>query len=236
MKGFCNVSVAPVRAEKSDRSEMVTQLLYGETLEVLETDDNWTKIKIQYDSYEGWMDSKQISNSVLPARGFVVNPYQDTETPEGDLLLSLGSEIPDGKLKELSRNSVRNLALQFLNVPYLWGGRSFFGIDCSGLAQIIYKVHGVKIPRDASQQALLGKDVTFTEEARPGDLAFFGKLKPNEEEDEIKITHVGLVLEHGQIIHAHGKVRIDQLDSVGIFNRDENRHTHKLRFIKNFID
>ena len=124
--------------------------------------------------------------------------------------------------------SIVNCAKEFLNVPYLWGGKSFFGIDCSGFTQIIYKIHGIKIPRDAYQQAEIGDALTFIEEAKPGDLAFF-------ENKEGRIHHVGIILADQKIIHAHGKVRIDSLDSTGIFNKDQNKHTHKLRFIRSYF-
>ena len=124
--------------------------------------------------------------------------------------------------------SIVNCAKEFLNVPYLWGGKSFFGIDCSGFTQIIYKIHGIKIPRDTYQQAEMGEALTFIEEAKPGDLAFF-------ENSEGRIIHVGFILADQKIIHAHGKVRIDSLDSSGIFNKDQNKHTHKLRFIRSYF-
>ena len=236
-KGICNVSIAPMRAESSDKSEIVSQLLYGESADILEVKDNWTKIKTHYDNYEAWMDTKQISPVsdefvVSRKRNLVKEPFQSTMTESGKVLLSMGSEVnfettAPTRGRDLSE-SIVNCAKEFLNVPYLWGGKSFFGIDCSGFTQIIYKIHGIKIPRDAYQQAEIGDALTFIEEAKPGDLAFF-------ENKEGRIHHVGIILADQKIIHAHGKVRIDSLDSSGIFNKDQNKHTHKLRFIRSYF-
>ena len=236
-KGICNVSIAPMRAESSDKSEIVSQLLYGESADILEVKDNWTKIITHYDNYEAWMDTKQISPVsdefvVSRKRNLVKEPFQSTMTESGKVLLSMGSEVnfettAPTRGRDLSE-SIVNCAKEFLNVPYLWGGKSFFGIDCSGFTQIIYKIHGIKIPRDAYQQAEIGDALTFIEEAKPGDLAFF-------ENKEGRIHHVGIILADQKIIHAHGKVRIDSLDSSGIFNKDQNKHTHKLRFIRSYF-
>ena len=228
-RAVCNVSVAPLRGENSHQSEMVSQLLYGESVEILETLGGFSKIRMDFDQYEGWVDSKQIntfdsgdSNSIIITDNFI-----STELPEGKILLSAGSEV-DVKYLSHAQNTVSTIsetALSFLNVPYLWSGRSYFGIDCSGFTQIVYKIHGCKLPRDAYQQAEIGSVLDFIEESEPGDLAFF-------DDSEGKIVHVGIMLADQQIIHAYGKVRIDTLDSLGIFNKDLNRHTHKLRFVK----
>jgi len=236
-KGICNVSIAPLRADSSDKSEIVSQLLYGESADIIEVKDNWTKIITHYDNYEAWIDTKQISPVsdefvASRKRNLVKEPFQSTMTESGKVLLSMGSEVnfettAPTRGRDLSE-SIVNCAKEFLNVPYLWGGKSFFGIDCSGFTQIIYKIHGIKIPRDTYQQAEIGDALTFIEEAKPGDLAFF-------ENKEGRIHHVGIILADQKIIHAHGKVRIDSLDSTGIFNKDQNKHTHKLRFIRSYF-
>lgn len=236
-KGICNVSIAPLRADGSDKSEIVTQLLYGESADIIDVSNNWTRIRTHYDNYEAWMDTKQItpvSDEYLASRkiNLIKEPFQSTMTESGRTLLSMGSEVTfettsPTRGHDLSE-SIVNCAKEFLNVPYLWGGKSFFGIDCSGFTQIIYKIHGIKIPRDTYQQAEKGEVLTFIEEAKPGDLAFF-------ENSEGRIIHVGFILADQKIIHAHGKVRIDSLDSSGIFNKDQNKHTHKLRFIRSYF-
>ena len=236
-KGICNVSIAPLRAENSDKSEIVSQLLFGESADIIEIKDNWTKIKTHYDLYEAWMDTKQITpvtEEFLASRkiNLVKEPFQSMVTDNGKMILSIGSEVTfDTTSPTRGSNlgeSIVNCAKEFLNVPYLWGGKSFFGIDCSGFTQMVYKVHDIKIPRDTYQQAELGDALTFIEEAKPGDLAFFDNA-------DGRIIHVGIILADQKIIHAHGKVRIDSLDSSGIFNKDQNKHTHKLRFIRSYF-
>lgn len=236
-KAIINVSIVPVRASNSDKSEMVSQLLFGEAIDILDTKKNWTKIRSLYDNYEGWIDSKQyvlISDEDFEKRDteIITEKVLYYNHQDEKFLLSIGSEVERVNPKEPTPNNLRDyiveMALWFINVPYLWGGRSFFGIDCSGFTQIIYKANGIKIPRDAYQQAELGEVLSFIEEAEPGDLAFF-------ENEDGKIIHTGIMLEDQKIIHAHGKVRIDDLDSIGIFNKDLNKHTHKLRFIKRIL-
>jgi cell wall-associated NlpC family hydrolase len=116
----------------------------------------------------------------------------------------------------------------YLNAPYLWGGKTPFGIDCSGFTQMVYKLNGYHLKRDASQQATEGEPLSFIEESEPGDLAFF-------DNEEGKIIHVGIIMDNNYIIHSSGKVRIDRLDHLGIYNAETNRHTHKLRVIKKMI-
>lgn len=232
MKSLCTVSVAPIRAENSHQSEMTTQLLYGESCDILETIGSFAKIKIDFDDYEGWVDLKQIApisdEDFAQRKTEIVNRlFGVYDLMDGSTLLSIGSELHSetGNLLAKEISSVASTAVQFLNVPYLWSGRSFFGIDCSGFSQLVYKVHGIRLPREAHQQAELGTVLDFLEEAVPGDLAFF-------ENKEGKISHVGIMLEDQKIIHAFGKVRIDVLNSSGIFNKELNQHTHQLRFLK----
>ena len=231
-KGICNVSVAPLRAEPSHQSEMVSQILFGESVDFLETEGGFSKVRMHFDQYEGWVDTKQIAEV---SEADLANRYPKTVTEsfsfydsaEGKILLSAGSEIPynEDRIIPASREGISETVKLFLNVPYLWSGRSFFGIDCSGLTQLVYKINGLSLPREAHQQAERGRVLDFIEESEPGDLAFF-------ENEEGKISHVGIMLEDQKIIHAYGKVRIDTLDSSGIFNQELNRHTHKLRFVK----
>ncbi len=236
-KGICIVTVAPVRAEGSDKAEIVTEILFGESADILEVNKNWTKIKMHYDEYEGWMDTKQIkpiSEEDFAKRKVTVitEDFSSVLMNDGKTLLSIGSEVEfpvvASRRSHDVRESIALTAKEFLNVPYLWGGKSFFAVDCSGFTQLVYKVHNIKIPRDTYQQAEVGEALSFVEESKPGDLAFF-------ENPEGKIIHVGIMLDGQKIIHASGKVRIDTLDSTGIFNKELNKHTHKLRVIKNIL-
>lgn len=236
-KGICVVTVAPVRAESSDRAEIVTEILFGESADILEVSKNWTRIKMHYDGYEGWMDTKQlkpVTEEDLARRKVTVitEDFSSVLMRDGKMLLSIGSEVEFPAVASRRSHDVREsislTAKEFLNVPYLWGGKSYFAVDCSGFTQLVYKIHGVKLPRDTSQQVEVGESLTFVEESRPGDLAFF-------ENAEGKIIHVGIMLDNQRIIHASGKVRIDTLDSTGIFNKEMNKHTHKLRVIKNIL-
>ena len=235
-QGICTVSVASLRAENSHQSELTSQILYGETVDVFETSGDFFKVKMHFDGYEGFVSTNQIS---LISKEFLstrkVEILQEScdffHLPEGRTLLSVGSEINSEKeisLPKISPENITQTSKQFLNVPYLWSGRSFFGIDCSGFVQLVYKLYGISLPRDSYQQAIIGEVLSFVEESKPGDLAFF-------ENEDGQITHVGIMLDHKEIIHAYGKVRIDSLDSTGIFNRELKKHTHKLRFLRSIF-
>ena len=246
--GICNLSIVPLRAEASDVSEMTTQVLYGEHFKVLETRKKWSRIRLAFDSYEGWIDNKQFLNlseeayfNLDKVETKLSSDLVDFVTSSDDQLFSIcmGSTISssehlmhhfEGKYisKALPKKQLIEIAQLYLNSPYLWGGKTPFGIDCSGFTQMVYKMNGHKLLRDASQQATQGEPLSFIEESEAGDLAFF-------DNEEGKITHVGIIMKDNYIIHAHGKVRIDRLDHSGIFNYELRNHTHKLRVIKRII-
>lgn len=257
--GFCELSVVPCRAEPSDRSELVTQLLFGETVEVLEKQGQWLRVRVVFDDYECWVDSKQIlpiSYHTFMRCNFTLNECTadlisiiHNEQSGAAFPILFGSSLPNIQSNEFTiddltyrfdgavclpnepnkREIIQEYALSLLGSPYLWGGRSPFGIDCSGFVQVVYKMSGIRLKRDASQQAEYGEPLSFVEEARPGDLAFFDNA-------EGKITHVGIVLSNQEIIHASGKVRIDKLDHQGIYNAERKAYTHRLRVLKSFLD
>jgi uncharacterized protein YgiM (DUF1202 family) len=254
--GICPLSVVPVRSSASDKSEMVTQLLFGETVEILDTKSSWSRIRCTWDNYIGWVDSKQIK--ALPASD--VESYKNKyaysleliQAAVGDgyyLPITIGATLPefDGMHFRLNGSSftfsgqaispldtqlstalILKIARRYLYAPYLWGGRSPMGIDCSGLSQIVFKMAGVAIPRDASEQVHIGHMVDFNEQAQAGDLAFFENKKGN-------ISHVGILLSKNEIIHASGQVRVDKIDHFGIFNETTEKYTHKLRVIKRLL-
>ena len=246
--GLCPLSIVPVRESAADTSELVTQVLYGEHFKGLETKAKWSRIRLDWDGYEGWIDNKQwfeVSKeqfkSLQDTPAILSGDLVDfVTTAEGQLLpIPLGSSVHacellghnhDGNRVSgvLPKTNLVETALLYLNSPYLWGGKTPFGIDCSGFTQMVYRLNGHRIQRDASQQATQGDAFSFIEESEPGDLAFFD----NKEGD---ITHVGIVLEDNYIIHAHGQVRIDRLDHTGIFNAEKNTHTHKLRVLKHIV-
>ncbi|MFV8370022.1 NlpC/P60 family protein [Flavobacterium sp. LB2R40] len=253
MFGICNLAIIPLRFEPSDRSEIVSQVLFGEHFEILEQLKQWSRIRMQYDDYEGWIDTKQLqlisesSFNYLSTEAIILNAdLLEYITGPNNLLIPipLGSSISfihhtdintsnfDFEGTKISgiknKSNLINTAFMYLNAPYLWGGKTPFGIDCSGFTQMVYKLNGYQLLRDASQQSKLGEALSFIEESEPGDLAFF-------DNDEGKIIHVGIIMDDNYIIHASGKVRIDRLDHLGIFNAETNKHTHKLRVIKKII-
>lgn len=251
--GIGNLSVIPMRAAPADTSEMVNQLLFGEQFTVLENNGQWLQIELEHDKYIGWVDRKQVQPveesyfAQLQAQPQWISEHllEMALGEDGSFFgfLLMGTPLPDyrdgsfrygnqrlpfgGKplLPTTNRAAVVKTAYDYLHAPYLWGGRTPMGIDCSGFTQMCYRFGGFSLLRDASQQATQGHALSFIEEALPGDLAFF-------DNEEGRITHVGLVLPDNHIIHASGKVRIDRLDQTGIFNETTHRHTHRLRLMK----
>ncbi|WP_086030705.1 C40 family peptidase [Tenacibaculum holothuriorum] len=244
-----------MRLSPSDTSEMVNQLIFGEHFKVLEKDKKWSKIKLSFDGYEGYIDNKQYEeisedsfNQLTTEPKNYAGELIDFITDDANNLttIPLGARLPflnnqqfklngtqfnyQGKIcnAKLPKTSIVETAFMFLNTPYLWGGKSPFGIDCSGFTQTVYKLCGYELLRDAKEQATQGEVLSFIEESEPGDLAFF-------DNEEGIITHVGIIMTDYNIIHAHGKVRIDKLDHSGIYNVDKHSHTHKLRVIKRMI-
>ena len=237
-----------MRSNNFHESELVSQLLYGDCFKILSSKNEWLQIKTLNDSYVGWINNNQINEiSKINAEKitfdhkiFSTRLIDYIETDENKLSsIVLGSNIGACKYlghkydgpktkKTKTKPNLTKVASMYLNSPYLWGGKTPFGIDCSGLTQMIYRINGYKIPRDASQQSELGETLSFIEESEPGDLAFF-------DNKEGKIIHVGMLLENNYILHAHGNVRIDRIDQTGIFNQEKQKHSHKLRIIKKII-
>ncbi len=250
-EAVCVVPVSPVRSQSSHKSEMVSQLLFGDVVTVLENADDWKRVSVQFDGYEGWC---------MAAHLIALTGQQKTGAPvfTGEWIntmfvnniamhLPMGCEIShflNGAVwpgKNAFRYAGKFLSLReyqsfeeqivyltkfFVNTPYLWGGRSVFGIDCSGFTQLVFRMAGKRILRDAWQQEGQGIAVE-SGNAHVGDLAFFSN-------ESGKVVHVGILLEKEQIIHAAGKVRIDRLTAEGIINVDTGVKTHSLSGIRRY--
>lgn len=255
--GIIHLALVPLRATPSDKSEMISQLIFGECVQILAHKDNWIQVKNTYDNYEGWISEKQFmelspeeymhtieqsetlcssisslvyygnvhqpitKGAILPfyaENTFIIGHHKyRTETP----VIHTQQFSPD------ARNIV-DVAYSYLNAPYLWGGRSPFGIDCSGFTQMVFRFFAIRLYRDAYQQAEQGRTVEYLEQAQTGDLAFF-------ENEQKRISHVGIILPDRKIIHASGCVRIDTIDHNGIFRKDLSAYSHKLRLIRRVL-
>lgn len=261
MYGVVVQSLAALRKEPFDRSEMVSQLLFGETFTLYENFRNWLRIGATLDGYEGWIDKRvcelfddeQMSllslegYSKIATRLFTAKPnYSDSPIrlcpgttiygydESTGIFKLLNNEfkafnVPFDNISTSLHERITQLSECFVNAPYLWGGRSPYGIDCSGLTQVVFKMIGINLARDASQQVLQGNTVDFLNLTQPGDLAFF-------DDEEGNIVHVGIVLEGNKIIHSSGYVKIDLLDQQGIFSIISNKYSHKLRVIKRVLE
>lgn len=251
--GICNLSVIALRATNTHRSEMVSQVLFAEQFEILQEEKEWVYIRMFDINYEGWLQRGQFIPLpedhviAIPKDDYLIVDVKGATAFSHDRKVDLvpGTKIPRLLLQQypgfpyriegnLRRPNVIDFETEFpklidyyYNRPYLWGGRSHVGIDCSGLSQAIYTHFGIQLPRDAYQQAEKGKVVDFLSEIKPGDLAFF-------DNEERHITHVGIMMDTETIFHASANVRIDKMDSEGIFSKEQHRYTHKLRIVKRF--
>lgn len=246
--GICHLSIVPLRISPSHESEMTSQILYGEHFKIIEERAQWYKIRLAFDDFEAWIDKKQITKieeadfySLEESELQLSSDLIDYITDASGLLMAvpIGSVVNSvnllGHLFEghsitsvTAKEKLVETALLFLNAPHSSGGKTPFGMDSSGLTQMVYKLNGYRIKRNAAEQAKQGEALSFIEESEPGDLAFF-------DNDEGVINHVGLMMKDNYIIHVDGKVRIDRIDHSGIFNADLRKHTHKLRVIKKII-
>ncbi len=251
--GISILSIIPVRLEPNDRAEMTSQLIFGEHYKILESQKKWSKIQIAHDKYVGWISNKQIKEIDEEEFNRLEKEIPTISTDILDIIegnihqpIVIGSILPSfkseyaliaQKMYKFTGNKSQGFsqkkhlisnALIFLNAPYLWGGRTPFGIDCSGFVQIIFRLQGIKMPRDAYQQIEIGETINSINNIEKGDLAFF-------ENKDGKIVHVGIIMDNNQIIHASGKVRIDKIDEKGIFNTKKSKYTHKLHSFKKII-
>ncbi len=255
-KGITCGAYIPVRKDPSNSSEMTSQLLFGETFDVLENGPgSWTLVRNHYDDYKGWIDNSLSCNLSVESSGIldrcvpvILNRRMATLRPVSsapDLVIPAGStlyldphddtriftgdwytmERPCKALTGDFKANLETLAGQFLNSPYLWGGKSTFGTDCSGLVQTLFRIMGITIERDTAEQHKEGKTVNMLVESAPGDLVFF-------DDENGEIVHTGVLLDRGRVLHASGHVRIDPIDHQGIYDKARGSYSHKLRVIK----
>ena len=256
--GISLQALVPVRIQPGDREEMTNQLLFGDLIFIKGQVKGWLLIQTVDDEYEGWVDGKQVvsigkeefTDLVKKDKYYSMELASQAKAADAEkpLIFTLGACLPgysEGQFRingqeydfpgEVCSDSgpataeqILSYAQKYLGSAYLWGGRSPFGIDCSGFVQMVFKLGGILLPRDSSQQVTKGETVSFIHEARPGDLVFFG-------ESDGDITHTGIFIEEGKIIHASGDVHIDTIDHQGIFNEATRQYTHHLRTIKRLL-
>jgi hypothetical protein len=250
----CCVPVSAIRKEPLHTAEMVSQQLFGECCTALETTGKWTKIRCKYDEYDGWcetshlveIDENQFSfkHEILTAEYVNIIRYNGSKmfVPYGSSvaifkkqkakwqsnICTYKGEVEYPYTEKLSKKKIKKITSNYLNTPYLWGGKSVFGIDCSGFSQAVYKRLNIYLPRDSWQQAEHGIVVPDLTKAQCGDLCFFSN-------PEGRIIHVGILLNHRKIIHSSGKVRIDEIDEKGIINSDTGRRTHSIKVMKRYF-
>ena len=254
VKGISLHSVVPVRAEARESAEQNTQMLFGELCTVLEEIPGWSRIKLEIDGQEGWVDAKMICpmkseeytsyKTSLSTSARVVFPiaYAVSENNSQTLPLTAGTQLAnykDGHFEVLGvrfcidptmtisqpltlneENLLRTVRF-FLNTPYLWGGKNALGMDCSGFTQVIMSLFGKQLLRNASEQVSQGEEIAQLSQAQAGDLAFF-------DHKDGKISHVGIIIDSQRIIHCSGRVKVEKLDEIGIFNAEMGNYSHNL--------
>ncbi|WP_455168488.1 C40 family peptidase [Aegicerativicinus sediminis] len=244
--GICNLGAVAMRVEPNHTCEMLSQLLFGETFKIIDERKLWFKIRSSFDNYEGWISKVQCQvikeeeyvglNELSPTYSSDLLDFVTTKSSSELLTVPMGSNLScleflgyqhDGNSINgiQPKSQILKTAFNYLNCPHQWGGKSPLGIDSSGFTQVVYRINGVSLLRDATQQASQGEALSFIEESEPGDLAFF-------DNNEGQIDHVGIIMADNYVIHSYGKVRIDRIDHSGIYNTDTRMHTHKLRVIK----
>lgn len=247
---ICRYAASPVRLEPDHKLEMVSQLLFGDAVKVISDESNgWLFIEKLWDGYNGWIRANQLKflTEPLPENTIYTGDWVNEIYVNGEKLMIpyacnlaaikysiegyqvtfAGKEIDAASMSFCEENIIK-IASPFLNTPYLWGGKSIFGIDCSGFVQTVFKLFNIKLLRDARQQVTQGTEVPFLQMANCGDVAFF-------DDADGEIIHVGILLSPNKIIHASGNVRIDKIDNKGIVHVETGKRTHQLRIITRMV-
>jgi len=256
--GVCRLSLVSVRLTPEEYAPMNTQLLFGDHYEVIEVPNqkDWIFIRIHFDGSEGWISAEQ-HHGITKEYFDQINHANFKITTDltcsllfkkSPLTILLGSIVPisnselfkieeqfafNGESKSLGQKRefefLKTIVMKYLNAPHLAGGKSPFGIDASGLIQMVFKICGFILPRYLDKQITEGKKIVSLEDAKPGDIAFFlGQGK--------KDLQGGIVLDDQKIIHCDGKVRVDHLMDEGILRSESKIFTHSLIEIRRIIN
>ena len=253
-----NTAVATLYKEQLHNSAVVTQALMGESCPIIDSTDKWYNIR-QWDGYEGWIyyfngiDSEVEYNPTLAMQdmfGTVLSPEKDKII--SNLVLGCNAQaeqqqngykiiLPDGRSgfsynnfglnkKQTNREEIVKTAIRFLGIPYMWGGKTSYGMDCSGLVQTVFKTNGIKLPRDSNKQAeFFTKYIIDEENIQNGDLLFFS--------ENGRITHVAISTGGLNFINARGFVQEESIDEKSPkFNRNLRNLFLHAASIKNIIN
>jgi gamma-D-glutamyl-L-lysine dipeptidyl-peptidase len=251
---ICHVSAANVMKEASHYSALETQILFGEAITITEIKNNWCHITANCDGYNGWVLLSQFT--IVPQLPTIDNINSFTPSiavhNQHSIYLPAGASLPNCKNNQVQigdsvftainnclqvnqlqwiEKNIQEIVHSYRYVPYVWGGRTHAGIDCSGFSAMLYKYFNLPLKHEATWQSKQGTVVDFLQQAVCGDLAFF-------DDEEGDITHVGIMLNNAEIIHATetaGGVTIDDIDNAGIISRLTGKRTHQLRVIKRLL-
>ncbi|HHW58855.1 MAG: C40 family peptidase [Bacteroidales bacterium] len=254
MKAYVTQSIIPMYRDPDYQSELINEILFGELIELNGSYGDWTKVKCLFYDYEGWICSYAFDilneDDDISKYKTITSITALIEIKDQIMCVSKGARIydfmkiniVDGKFRENNTKiSVGNIiedAQSLLFSPYRWGGKTPFGVDCSGFVQLVFYVNNIILPRDAKEQSKIGEARIFAHDAYPGDLAFFGNIVYDEENQReiININHVGIVLNNSTIIHAFKSVHIDMFDHYGIYSENLKKYTHQLMFTKKVLE